>query len=499
MRLKDGLVSKKHLEERQEGRRRVWPSPESSLWSRGAGDRPSQDQSGGVHFWGTDLWRKFGGKHCSRTARTAPEGAIPAPPVRQPASTSLQSSRLGEPSFSAPPTAPVSRPFKVPPMHTPLDMLKPPLPISFYPGHLETTPMSKYPPLPDVDLFPESPKINEASMKSSPGATTASRADKPHMDVQQRAEAAAARARARIAEEEKMVLEQGSLADNSLFADPLQHQRAGAPAGPTALGGQDGLGYDPAALELRNPSHLEAAINPKPRRRALWQRRMVIRNVRQRGRLTKTIKIARSERSCLSRSLIEIDAYSYAEIHPPDALLQEESRPRSARAPPRSQTRSHRHPRHGTRPPRTRNLWSPAPQPSPAPTTTTLPPSVSPTTTSTTIIQTHTPPTPSKPATLPGTSIPSNPAHRSPTDIYISQAWINRGPYRQKPDYRAFGRVFIMRPPHTGLSVLLKEEKTRAREKADREIKRIRQRMGRSMWTQLPDRKISRQGQYLLW
>lgn len=145
-----------------------------------------------------------------------------------------------------------------------------------------------------------------------------------------------------------------------------------------------------------------------------------------------------------------------------------------------------------------------APQPSPATTTTTtttttLPPSVSPTTTATTKIQSHTPPTPNKPATLPGTSIPSNPAHRAPTDIYISQAWINRGPYQQKPDFRAFGRLFIMRPPHTGISVLLKEEKTRAREKADKEIKRIRQRMGRNMWTQLPDRKISRQGQYLLW
>lgn len=137
-----------------------------------------------------------------------------------------------------------------------------------------------------------------------------------------------------------------------------------------------------------------------------------------------------------------------------------------------------------------------APQPSPTISTTTT---LSTPTTTPTIIQSHTPKTPNHPPTLPGTTIPSNPAHRSPTDIYISEAWINRGPYDKKPDYRAFGRMYIMRPPHTGLSVLLKEEKTRAREKTDKEIKRIRQRMGKNMWTQLPDRKVTRQGQYLLW
>jgi len=57
-----------------------------------------------------------------------------------------------------------------------------------------------------------------------------------------------------------------------------------------------------------------------------------------------------------------------------------------------------------------------------------------------------------------------------------------------------------MRPPHTGLSVLLKEEKTRTREKMEKEAKAIRRRMGKNMWTQLPDRKIQGpQGQYVLW
>lgn len=59
--------------------------------------------------------------------------------------------------------------------------------------------------------------------------------------------------------------------------------------------------------------------------------------------------------------------------------------------------------------------------------------------------------------------------------------------------------MYVMRPPHTGISVLLKEEKTRLREAKEKEEKKIRRRMGKNMWTQLPDRKVTRQGQYLLW
>jgi hypothetical protein len=48
--------------------------------------------------------------------------------------------------------------------------------------------------------------------------------------------------------------------------------------------------------------------------------------------------------------------------------------------------------------------------------------------------------------------------------------------------------------------VLLKEEKTRTREKMEKEAKAIRRRMGQNMWTQLPDRKIQGpQSQYVLW
>ncbi len=87
-----------------------------------------------------------------------------------------------------------------------------------------------------------------------------------------------------------------------------------------------------------------------------------------------------------------------------------------------------------------------------------------------------------------------------PTSIHIAQAWTNRGPYGREPYYRAFGRLYSTRPPHTGLSVLLKLEETRTREKMEKEAKAIRRRIWAEMWTQLPDRKVQGpQGQYVLW
>lgn len=74
--------------------------------------------------------------------------------------------------------------------------------------------------------------------------------------------------------------------------------------------------------------------------------------------------------------------------------------------------------------------------------------------------------------------------------IYISQAWVGRGPYGQLPDYRARGRVYIMRTPWTSLSVVLKEEGTRVREYEEREEKRAKRRRER-VWVPLPDRPVN--------
>lgn len=77
----------------------------------------------------------------------------------------------------------------------------------------------------------------------------------------------------------------------------------------------------------------------------------------------------------------------------------------------------------------------------------------------------------------------------NPSKLYIDQAWVGRGPYGRLPDYRARGRIFVMRTPWTSLSLLLKEEKTRVREYQDREAKRKRQRVD-NLWVHLPDRPL---------
>jgi hypothetical protein len=64
--------------------------------------------------------------------------------------------------------------------------------------------------------------------------------------------------------------------------------------------------------------------------------------------------------------------------------------------------------------------------------------------------------------------------------------------------HRARGQIERQRPPAAGLSVLLKEEKTRIREWQDREAVALRKRKSQ-LWTQLPDRKISAQNQYYSW
>ncbi|KAL9116277.1 MAG: hypothetical protein Q9187_007198 [Circinaria calcarea] len=84
---------------------------------------------------------------------------------------------------------------------------------------------------------------------------------------------------------------------------------------------------------------------------------------------------------------------------------------------------------------------------------------------------------------------------RSPSQIYISQAWVGRGTYGQKLDHRAKGRINIMRPPRTSITVLLKEEATRIRLAEEREQKRQKKRV----WVPLPDRPVTAQRQYCLW
>jgi hypothetical protein len=56
----------------------------------------------------------------------------------------------------------------------------------------------------------------------------------------------------------------------------------------------------------------------------------------------------------------------------------------------------------------------------------------------------------------------------------------------------------MMRPPWTGITVVLKEEATRIREARERHEREAKQRM-KKVWVPLPDRKITGQSQYYSW
>ncbi|PBP15342.1 hypothetical protein BUE80_DR013922 [Diplocarpon rosae] len=83
----------------------------------------------------------------------------------------------------------------------------------------------------------------------------------------------------------------------------------------------------------------------------------------------------------------------------------------------------------------------------------------------------------------------------NPTTLYVDQAWVGRGKFTKTPDYRARGQVSMMVNPTTGLTVVLKEEKTRIRLDQERKAKEAK----RKVWVQLPDRPITAQRQYYSW
>ncbi|THX11872.1 hypothetical protein D6D13_04635 [Aureobasidium pullulans] len=85
-----------------------------------------------------------------------------------------------------------------------------------------------------------------------------------------------------------------------------------------------------------------------------------------------------------------------------------------------------------------------------------------------------------------------------PTKMYIDQAWVGRGPYGKLPEYRAKGKINILRTPWTHIGLVLKEEATRVRQYNEREDKRKKQREAK-VWTPLPDRPIQGQRQWYSW
>jgi ribosomal protein L22 len=227
-------------------------------------------------------------------------------------------------------------------------------------------------------------------------------------------------------------------------------------------------------VEKRNRANMQAVLDPRPEARMRWERKMIVREVRRRGRLTKTEQILRTERESLSKShwfktsvkKLGPLARQIAGKNIDEAMLQMRfSKKKAAKD-------VLEHLQHAKNVAIVRSgmglgAVEGADAEQKKPITVTLKSGERKTIT-------------------------------DPTSIYIAQAWVNRGPYGVDYDHRARGQINLLRPPYTGLSVLLKEEKTRIREWQDRDAKEQRKRKAQ-LWTQLPDRKISAQNQYYSW
>lgn len=348
-----------------------------------------------------------------------------------------------------------------------------------------------------------------------------------HLNEVERRQAAAAALKAKKAleDQKQSQLERptsGSLAANSVFADRQEELDSKTGDLDRNLTTQD------KPLEERNYDHMEPRLNPKPEARARWMSKMVIKDVRRRSRMTREMFLARTERTHTVMS--PFYKTSVKKLAPlarqiagksiDEAILQMRfSKKKAAKSVLKHLVHSrneaivakgmglpqfdeHGLPivRAGAAAPKepirydaeslikqaVGQLEEPVP------------------------IELHTPiekssimletpaDTPALPIQNPDKTLKKGVA-TLPTDMYIAQAWVNRGKYAKVGVPRARGRMDIHMPPYTGISVMLKEEKTRTREKQEKEIKALRKRMEGKIWMQLPDRPVTRQSQYVLW
>lgn len=94
-------------------------------------------------------------------------------------------------------------------------------------------------------------------------------------------------------------LVRGDLAKSSIFED---EEIAGPkPKTPTPTAGITDL-QDMDQKLARNPDAMAAALDPDPRGRQRWERKMVIKEIHKRGRLSRTQQLKREERVLLSKS-----------------------------------------------------------------------------------------------------------------------------------------------------------------------------------------------------
>ncbi|KAI9849969.1 MAG: 54S ribosomal protein L22, mitochondrial [Thelocarpon superellum] len=252
-------------------------------------------------------------------------------------------------------------------------------------------------------------------------------------------------------------LVRGDLASSSIFeSEDAARKPAGAP----------GPANDDAPP--RDPTVMAAVLDPQPLVRRRWERKMVIRDIRKRGRLSRTAMIKRTERESLSKShFLKTSVKKLAPIarqiagkSVDDALLQMRfSKKKAAK-----EVKKHlEHARDEAIVRRGMSLGG---------------------TTGVT-----------------GSPVPivtkegRKKMVRDRTELYIDQAWVGRGTFGKEPEHRARGKINILRPPTTSITVLLKEEATRIRHHEEREEKR----RNRKLWLPLPNRPITAQRPYYSW
>ncbi|KAL2822175.1 ribosomal protein L22 [Aspergillus cavernicola] len=270
---------------------------------------------------------------------------------------------------------------------------------------------------------------------------------------------------------------EGSLSADSIFSEDQASPKLIA-SGRTPAARKQGQpategGEMEISVEKRNKTNMQAVLDPRPNARIRWERKMVVREIRHRGRLSKTEKIMRTERESLSKShwfktsikKLGPLARQIAGKNIDEAILQMQfSKKKAAKD-------ILEHLKHAKNVAVVRSgmgLGAVGPDAeAPKPVSITL-------------------------------KTGERKSIKDPSSIYIAEAWVNRGPYGVDYDHRARGVINRLRPPYTSLSVVLKEEKTRIREWEDHEARALRQRKAK-LWTHLPDRKITAQNQYYSW
>lgn len=293
--------------------------------------------------------------------------------------------------------------------------------------------------------------------------------------------------------------QQGDLAPTSIFDDGQEGKK---PAGT-----KDDRSRIPESA--RDPSVLAAALDPDPEYRRRWQRRQIIRDVRNRGQLTKAQILARTERESLCKS--HFFKTSVKKLMPlarqiagkpiEDAIIQMRfSKKRVAKDVKKhlEYARDEAVVKRGMGLGLVNSTAGAVKNPNWAPGATgeyDQP------------VQQFT-----------GTVVEDKKGKRryvtDTSSMYVDEAWVGRGTYGTDYDIRARGRMNKLRPPETsalipvtradyhentepyaGITVRLKEEATRIRLMDEREQKRQRKRV----WTALPDRPVTAQRQYCLW